>query len=171
MVEAPKLPPIWIVAALAARPKAALVVGIIVALAACLGRALVVLRDVTALAGHGRMQANQRKGGKVVIEFCLPPPARLVVALLALRPKLPFVGIGRFVAADAGGRQLVVQVAGMARRAVGLAVRSAKRKLRLLVMIEPHGGPLRGRVAALALWPVPACVLVLEPVAGNAGNA
>jgi hypothetical protein len=50
-------------------------------------------RAVAFLAGNGNVQADERESREVVVEGNLLTPPLLVVALVAVGPKLPLMGI------------------------------------------------------------------------------
>ena len=75
------------------------------------------------LAGHDGMAPDQREACDIVIEGHLPSPAGFLVALLAARAELGFVGIILLVAGDAGHGELVaIEVAGVTGIAFDLRV-------------------------------------------------
>jgi hypothetical protein len=121
---------------------------------------------VALLAWDDGVLPKKRKAREIVIEGHLLTPARLVVTLLADRPKLAGVGVVLFVTGDAGCSEFVLEeIAGVASFAGGARVFALQRKFRRARMIEAHRLPLRGLVAGLAFRSVAALVDILELVA------
>jgi hypothetical protein len=120
-------------------------------------------------ARYCRVQADQRKSRKVMVEVDLLSPTRFLVALLAIASQLALVRVIVAMAGDARhGELIAVEVAGMALLALQLGVTSPQRKLGGLVVVEANGRPLLRDMAGLTLRAKKACVLVLQLVTGDA---
>src|SRR5258705_10300662 len=108
VVEIPDAPAVRRMATRAIGAEAALVhVIALVAVDALRADVAVGPRDVALLAGHGDVQADERKARQVVIESHVLVPARGRVALRAVLAELARVHVARAVAAVAFGRGLV----------------------------------------------------------------
>lgn len=166
----PPRPRIRVMAERTVRSDAALVVLVLVALRAGKRRALVGLRQMTLLARHDRMLADQRKTADVVIERGLLAPACVVVTLLATVPQFSFVRVIVPVARQTSGRELVaVEVARMTGVTFHLHVRTSERVLGLAV-IKMNGLPFVLIVTGLTFRSVPRGMDVLQLMTGHTGD-
>lgn len=98
VVESPEGPTIGVVASGAVGAQAPAMMVVLVAGAARAIRPLVGRADVAFLARHGGVQADQRKAREIMIESGLLSPSEVVVAALAARSQLAFMGIILLVA-------------------------------------------------------------------------
>ncbi|MGC2780668.1 MAG: hypothetical protein WA418_34035 [Bradyrhizobium sp.] len=123
------------------------------------------LRTVTLLTGDGFVEPDQGEACDLVVKGHVLAPSRIIVASLAALPELTLMRILLAVARHAGRRQFVaIEIARVARIALGLRMGVAQRKLRLIV-VEVGRLPLDLIVAGLALVAVPASMHVLQLVA------
>jgi hypothetical protein len=169
MVEAPSPPRIWSVASCTARfhSETPLMIVVFVALLARGRRVLIGKCPMAFLAGHGRMQPNQRETRQIVIEIELAPVI-LAMTLLATRAQLLLMRILFFMTGYAGDLQLVpVKVARMARVAFGFYMGAAEREFGFIV-IKPCVFPFVLIMARLAFWTVTTRVDILKTMAGIA---
>ena len=141
----------------------------LVAVVAAVADVAIFARAMTLLAGHGDVQAHQRKAGQVVIECDGGLPALGGVALLALRTQLACVNVAGAMATGAVGRQLLLRDD---RRMTGVAgdLLMPARQIPVPVagVVECRRLPLLVAVALLALCAEAAGVRVLALVAAEA---
>ena len=100
MIELKELPPVRIVTSLATGTQSSLMMNVLMARRAGSRSRLILLRNVTTLAGNSRMEADQWEGCEVMVEIDLMAPALLRMAAFARRTELALVDILLFVAAD-----------------------------------------------------------------------
>lgn len=100
MIELKKLPSVRIVAGLAAGAQSSLMMNVLMARGAGSRSCLILLCNVTALAGHSRVEADQWEGCEVMVEIDFLAPALLRMAAFARRAELALVDVLLFVAAD-----------------------------------------------------------------------
>lgn len=99
---------------------------------------------MTLFARHCCVQPNQRELGDVVVERDFLSPTRFIVAGLAFRAELTFVGIVALVAGDACcGEFVLVKVALVTAVAFDGFVRVPQRELGVLVVVKADGFPFR----------------------------
>lgn len=171
VIEAPACPSVRVVTRRTIRTEPPDVMRILVAARAGAGRILERRAAMTFLARDYRVQPDQGKSRQIVVEGDLLAPARLVVALLASLAELAFVRIILAMAGDAGHGQFVaIEVTGVTTLAAECGVTAAQWELRRLVVVEADQGPLLGGMAAFAIVAIPALMLVLQAVTGNAGR-
>lgn len=169
VIEEPACPTIGVVTARTVGAEPTDMVRILVAARASTRRILERLGSVAFLAGHHRMQSDQWEPRQIMIEDDLLPPARLLVALLAIAAQLTPVRIILAMAGDARhGQFIAIQVAGVALLALELGVAAAQRKLGCLVVVKADRGPRLGGVTGLTIGAVVARMLVLQAVTGDA---
>lgn len=121
--------------ALPAQPLFVYIIGL-VALHAFLGRLLEGRRYMAFLAGHRRMQTDQREMCQVMIEHHLVTPAALLMttrAILALLAAMDIIGT---MTIDAGLPDLVLEIAAVAGHTGDLRMASAQWKIGLATMVE-----------------------------------
>ena len=172
MIKAPPHPTIRIMAERAVRTQAALMMLVGVAGGAIQRRALKRQRAVAFLASYDGVASNQRKSSDVVIEGLYLAPTGFSMTLLAAATKLALVPIVLPVTRYTARCQLVaIEIAGMARIALDLRMRSSQRKFRRLVVIEENRFPLVLFVTGLAFSAVSSGVNILNPVAIDARSA
>ena len=171
VIEAPAHPSVWIVALSAVARQPALMMLILMTTRAGARRLLERGRAVAFLARDDGVTPNQRESRYVVIEGHLPAPPSFLVALLAARAELGFVGVILLVAGDAGCCELVaIEVSGVTGIAFDLRVRASQRELGHSVVIEFNRLPLGRGVARFALGAIPGGVSILQAMAGDAGG-
>lgn len=131
-------------------------------------------KAVVGMARHafaGRMSAQQRKAGELMVEAHLRGPILAIVAGAAFRAEIAGVSIVFAVAVDALARQVLLYcwcgVAGLAGRC---GVGAEQREVGHGVMIEINLLPVGFRVAARAILAVAAFVGVVHLVAADAGD-
>src|SRR5262245_53334216 len=123
------------------------------------------------LAWNGGVQADEGKPRQVVVKGHRLAPAGLLVAGLAGRPKLAFVGIILAMAGSTvGGQAVAPGVVAVAALTGELGMAAAQGEPRCLVVIEADGGPFCRGVAGRAGAAIATRVLVLKAVAGAAGG-
>lgn len=143
VIEAPAGPSVWIVAHGAIAGQAAFVMLILMAARAGARRILERGRAVAFLAWDDGVTPDQRESRYVMIEGHLPAPPGFLVALLAARAELGFVGVILLVAGNAGCCELVaIEISGVTGIAFDLRVRASQRELGHSVVIEFNRLPL-----------------------------
>lgn len=119
----------------------------------------------------GRMSAQQRKAGELMVEAHLRGPILAIVAGAAFRAEIAGMGIVVAVAVDAlAGQVLLYCRCGMTGLAGRCGVGAEQRKTGHGVMIEINLLPVGFRVAARAILAIAAFVGVVHPVAADAGD-
>ena len=113
------------------------------------------------------MRAAQREFGLRVIEMD-GLPLRIPVARLALRAVLALMNVLKLMAGRAGQRHALVFLVGVAGGASHLLMPAGQRKFGLRVVEGADLGPALLAVAALAVLPEAALVLVAALVAADA---
>jgi hypothetical protein len=127
--------------------------------------------QMTFLARHGGMQADEREAGHVMVEYHSLVPLLLVVAARALLTFLVFMYVIVFMAGKTGlAYLLLVQVTAMAVLAGDVLVGALQGELGVLVMGEGGMFPLTGIVTALAFSAVAPGVFVVMLVAFITGG-
>lgn len=124
---------------------------------------------MTLLAGHGCVQAKQRKPGQAVVKNDVPAPGHFIVAVLAGSSLLPLVYVFDTMAGKAGDiRFSIPDIALVAQDTGSIPVRAAKREVCTCVVVKPEffpGGRRMAGAAITAIAPVMHIVMAMTGVA------
>lgn len=170
MVELPEAPAIRVVA-IAARGPERLLVPVILHMAghALPGCIAIRCRQVTSLAGNGRMKPDERKPRQPMIKLHLRIPRLFIVAAGAVFPLLPLVHVILGMTGHAVRCQLLSHHPGLVTRGtLKSPVGSLEGEPRLSIVVKDRFLPAAGRMATLARRAVRPFVPVVSPVAGDA---